>query len=694
MTGPACRNKRCYLTPGGAGITSMRRSYQHWLRLLMLVSGFVLLIVCANLANLTLVRGLERRRQTSLSVALGARAGRLIRQTLTESVVLALLGGIAGVAVAFAGTRLILHLTFQHAATAPISASPSIPVLLFAFGVSLISGIAFGIAPAWLTLRADPIEALRGVSRSTPRAASLPRKTLVILQAGLSLVLLCVSGLLTESLQKLQHQDLGFQQERRSIVNIDPVLAGYQPAQLDSLYRRLHDSLSAIPGVASVAFCLYSPQGGDSWNEMIFVAGQPAPGPSANNISWFNRVSPGFFETIGDPIRKGRAISEQDTAASPHVAVVNEAFARKFFPKEDPIGKRFGNAEISSAAEYQIVGVVKDVRILTDDYDKPMAPFYFVPLSQTALFTAVANNAGEVRAHYLHDIVILMHPGAKLSEEQVHVALASVDPRLPVAGMQSLSQQVAANFSQQRLIARLTSLFGILALVLASVGIYGVTAFNVGSRTGEIGVRMALGAGRAKVLRLILKGALALIGGGLLLGVPMTLAASRILGSQLYGINQHDPFVIAGAVLALGSAAFIAALIPAVRASSISPSVALRASNRTYPARTSTQSGPQIFSSAARNSLSGRTFAGTSRITEKSRGISKRSRTWDSPGLFVNKSYNAAGLSATPLRFSHTRIEISDGRATRATSSGMISCTEILGATFSSGSTSPRTSTA
>ena len=206
-----------------------------------------------------------------------------------------------------------------------------------------------------------------------------------------------------------------------------------------------------------------------------------------------------------------------------------------------------------------------------------MAPFYFVPESQTAAFTAVANIAGEVRAHYLHDILILTHPSARLSEEQVRAALASVDPRLPVAGMQSMRQQVAGNFSQQRLIARLTSLFGILALVLASVGIYGVTAFNVGSRTGEIGVRMALGAGRASVLRLILGGALALIAGGLLLGAPLVIAAGRFLNSQLYGVNQYDPFVITGAAFALGGSAFVAALIPALRASALSPSLALRA---------------------------------------------------------------------------------------------------------------------
>jgi predicted permease len=426
-------------------------------------------------------------------------------------------------------------------------------------------------------MRADPIEALRGANRSTRRAGSLPRKTLVILQAAFSLALLSASGLLTEALHKLERQDFGFEQNYRTVVNIDPVIAGYKPGQLDSLYRSLHDSLATIPGVSSVAFSLYSPQGGDSWNEMIYVAGRPAPGPSENNISWFNRVSPGYFETIGNPIVKGRSISEQDTAASQQVAVINEAFARKFFKNEDPIGKQFGNAEIKSAANYEVVGVAKDARYLTYDIAKPMVPFFFVPQSQSTAFATAANRTGEVRSHFLHDIAVQTQPGAKLSQEQVRRALASVDPNLPVMKMQNLSDQVAANFNQQRLIARLTSLFGILALVLASIGLYGVTAYNVGSRTNEIGVRMALGADRGNVLALIVRGALALIAFGLMLGVPLTLAAGRFLGSQLYGINQYDPTIIGVAILIMGVSALIAALIPAFRASSISPLEALRA---------------------------------------------------------------------------------------------------------------------
>ncbi|MGH9549760.1 MAG: ABC transporter permease, partial [Terriglobales bacterium] len=247
-----------YLSAGGAGITSMREQYEHWLNVLMMVSGFVLLIVCANVANLMLVRGIERRQQTSLSIALGARASRLVRQALTESILLSFLGGAAGLAIAFAGTRLILHFAFsipEGFASVPIDPSPSIPVLLFAFTISLITGVVFGIAPAWMTSRVDPIEALRGVNRATSRSGSLPRKALVVLQAALSLVLLSASGLLTVALRNPETQNFGFEQDRRTIVNIDPQLAGYRTEQLTPLYRRIHDSFASVSGVSSIAMC-------------------------------------------------------------------------------------------------------------------------------------------------------------------------------------------------------------------------------------------------------------------------------------------------------------------------------------------------------------------------------------------------------------------------------------------------------
>ena len=568
-----------FLTPGGAGITSMREEYERWLQILMMASAFVLLIVCANLANLMLVRGMERRRQTSLSMALGAQASRLVRQALTESIVLSLLGGAAGVMIAFAGTRLILHLAFPPVnamAAIPISASPSMPVLLFAFGVSLITGIAFGAAPAWMSTRVDPMEALRGDSRSTARTGTLPRKTLVVFQAALSLVLLSASGLLTAALHNLEHQDFGFEQDRRSVVNFDARLAGYGPEQLTPLYRRINDSLSDIPGVSAVALCIYSPLSGNNWGSGVWVDGHPAPGPNDDDFAFWNRVTAGYFSVIGNPILRGRGITEQDTSTSHHVVVINQAFARKFFKNEDPIGKYFGRDGMG-ARLYEIVGIAKDARYLAFWLDKPIAPFFFLPAQQHDFSPKATSTEVSPGSHFLRDIVIVTKPGASLSFGRVQEAMASVDPNLPILSIRTLREQVAGQFRQQRLIARLTSLFGALALILASIGVYGVIAYNVGSRTNEIGVRMALGADRSDVFALILRGALALVSFGLLLGIPLALAAGRFLGNQLYGINQYDPMIMATAILVLGSSALTAALIPAFRASSISPLQALRA---------------------------------------------------------------------------------------------------------------------
>jgi len=564
------------LRPGGAGISSMREAYERWLRILAVVAGIVLLLVCANVANLMLVRGLERRAQISLAMALGARPLRLVRRALTESLVLSALGGSAGIAVAFAGTRLILHFAFPGDAASPLSATPSLPVLAFALVASLVTGVAFGIAPAWMATRVDPVEALRGANRATRRSGALPRRALVILQAALSLVLLSGAGMFTKSLHHLENQDFGFQQDRRTIVNIDPQQAGYRANQLDLLYRRLHDSIAAVPGVCSVAFALYSPFSGDSWNDLIFIQGRPAPGPSENNVAWVDRVTPGYFDAIGNRILAGRAITEQDTDASPHVAVVNEAFARKFFGKESPLGKHFGNAEITSSGAFEIVGVARDARHLTYELTEPVYPFFFLPETQHAVYHSPNNNSGEARGHFLHDVVIVTAPGARFDADAVRRAIASVDPNLPVSEIQTLREQVAANFSNQRLLAQLTSLFGILALALASIGLYGVTAFTTASRTAEIGIRLALGARRASVLGLILRGALSLVGLGLVAGFGLSLAAARLLGSQFSGVNPSDPAVLGVGILALGSAGFAAAFIPALRASSIAPIEALR----------------------------------------------------------------------------------------------------------------------
>ncbi len=567
-----------FLTPGGAGITTMRQEYEHWLQILMIVSGFVLLIVCANVANLMLVRGLERRRQTSLSMALGAQASRLMRQALTESLLLSLLGGTAGLAIAFASTRLILHFAFPAvpgAGGVPIHASPSPLVMLFAFAISLVTGLAFGLAPAWMATRVDPMEVLRGTGRSATRTGSLPRKMLVVFQAALSLVLLCAAGLLTGALHHLENQDFGFDQDRRTVVDFNPWLGGYATEELEPLYRRIHDTIASIPGVSSAALCSYAPMSGGGWGFPVWVDGKPSPGPRDTDFAGYDRVTPGYFAAIGTPLIRGRGITEQDNATSQQVAVISEAFARKFFKGEDPIGKHFGRME-TSPRMYEIVGIAKDARYLTIGLDQPVVPFFYLPVAQHELSATGKHEEVDPGTHFLHDVIIATKPGASLSIARIKQAMASVDPNLPVFPT-TLKAQVSGQFRQQRLIARLTSLFGILSLVLASIGLYGVTAYNAGRRVNEIGVRMTLGADRRQVVTLILRGAFGLVLLGLLLGLPLTFLAGKFLGSQLYGFNPYDPVVTLVAVVTLGLSALAAALLPALRASLILPTEALRA---------------------------------------------------------------------------------------------------------------------
>jgi predicted permease len=562
-----------FLSPGGAGITSMREQYQHWLRILMMVTGFVLLIVCANVANLMLVRGMERRRQISLSMALGARASRLVRQPLIESILLSLFGGAAGLAIALGGTRLILRFAFPSLpglAGVPIGALPSMPVLLFAFITSLVTGVAFGIVPAWMATRVDPMEVLRGTGRSTARVGSFPRRMFVVLQTALSLVLLSAAGLLTSALQRLEDQDFGFDQDRRIVAAMNARLASYQTDRLSLLYRRIHDSIASIPGVSSVALCLYSPQKGGGWGAGIRVDEHAAPGPMDENFAAWNRVTAGYLDVVGTPIVRGRGISGQDTSTSRKVAVINETFARKFFKNEDPIGKHFSSTASAASPLVEVVGVAKDARYLPINLDKPIVPFFFLPEAQ-ADYTQ--RNLGSL---FLNDIVVLTSPGASVSIARLREAMASVDPNLPIVSIRTLREQVANQFTQQRLIARLTSFFGVLSLVLASIGMYGVTAYSAGRRVSEIGVRMALGANRGHVVRLVLRGAFGLILFGLVIGLPLTFAAGRFLGNQLYGMNPYNPVVTLAAVVTLGLSALAASLIPALRAGLISPLEALR----------------------------------------------------------------------------------------------------------------------
>lgn len=563
-----------HLSAGGAGVQMMRDEYQSGLRLLMWVSGFVLMIACANVANLMLVRAASRRQHTSVQAALGAPRSRQIAQVLTESTVLALLGGVVGVGLAFACTRLILRLAFQNSHVA-ISATPSLPVLGFTFGVCLFTGILFGVAPAWMTAHADPADALRGAHRSTARATGWTQKTLVVSQAVLSLVLLCAAGLLTESLRNMQRQNFGFEVANRYILHFDPQMAGYKAEQLPAFYRQLRENLAAIPGVKLVSFALYTPMERDNWDETVYIEGQAPPPPGSNqNVASWVRVDDGYFESIGTKIVKGRGFTEQDTASTRNVAVVSQIFAKKFFKDEDPIGKHFGDLDQKYAGAFEIVGVTEDTQYR--DPTQKIPPRFFLASAQRMAYEDTRFKAFEDSSHYLDAAVLLTQGNVAGLEAQARRALGEVNPNLAVIDFSSFVAQVDGNFAQNAMLAKLTSLFGLLALALASVGLYGVTAYSVERRTSEIGIRMALGADRLKVLKLVLRGAFVQIGIGLAIGIPATILAGYAMSTQLFGVKPYAPDILLVTTVVLSLAALIAAMLPARRAATLEPIRALR----------------------------------------------------------------------------------------------------------------------
>lgn len=572
------QQQKLYLSPGGAGVDDMREQYEKGLKLLLAAAGCVLLVACANIANLLLARGLKNRQQTSVRVALGASRGRLVRKALVESVTLGVLGGALGVAVAYAGTRLMVHLAFGIASAnnwVPIEATPSMPVLLFTLGVAVLTGVIFGIAPAWMTSHAEPIEALRGSRGSTGTKTHWPQKALVIAQAAMSLVLLSAAAMLAQSLRNLEHQDYGFDMQGRYVGWMDPLLANYKPEQLDNLYREIQERVGAIPGVRKVTECLYAPMSGDSWNTGVFVEGKPQPSAKEDYGAMWARVTPGFFETVGNPMLMGRPITEDDTASSRRVVVINEALAKKFFKGENPIGRHFGPGKAEHAGWWEIVGVAKTMRYNAYEMEKPPRPMFFLPAAQTDPIEK-EEQEGEAWSHYLYNMVIWAPGHPANLETQVRKALGEIDPNLVLYSVDPYQHLLDTSFSQQNMIATLTLLFGALALVLAAVGLYGVTAYTVEQRTSEIGVRMALGADRPSVVKMVLRGAFWQVGVGLALGIPAAIGAGKLIADQLFGVKAWDPVMLGTATLLLGVAALVAAIIPAQRAASLNPVDALR----------------------------------------------------------------------------------------------------------------------
>ncbi len=555
------------LTPGGAGMQGMQEQYASNLKLLMWCSGLVLLIACANIANRLLARGMGRKAEMSVRTALGAMRYRIVRQLLTESLLLAGLGGLAGLAVAFAGTKMLLALAFPDAAGLPIHASPSPQVIAFAFALSLLTGALFGVAPAWIAAQAEPVEALRSGSRTTG-GATLLQRSLVVVQAAISLVLLVCAGLFSQSLNKLQHADLKLESTNRYMVHFNPQAAGYSQRQLGDLYRSIEEQFHAIPGIEKVGVASYTPMEDNNNGSDVRVEGKEYQPNSTTNL----RANAEYFDSVGTRVLMGRGISVQDTAASTTVAVVNESFVKNFFnPGENPIGHYFGGGE-HSPHEYEIVGVVQDT-VYSDVRWKDHL-MSFVPLLQRPASEKTPLEQDELM--YVGAFVLKTAHPINNMEALARQTLSSINPNLAVVKFQTFDQQIADQFTDDRMLARLTMLLGFLALLLAALGLYGVSAYAVARRTPEIGIRMALGAERATVTAMIMRGAAIQAALGLAIGLPIALLCVRFVQAQLYEVKGVDGAVLVGSVVTLALAASLASFIPARRAASIDPARALR----------------------------------------------------------------------------------------------------------------------
>ena len=568
----ALAKARVVLSPGGGGIQSMQDDYASKLKLLMWISGLVLLIACANIANLLLVRGMNRRAEMSVRIALGAMRTRIVRQLLTESIVLSIISGMAGLIIACAGTRMLIAMAFPGAQNVPIDASPSGVVLAFAFGVSLITGILFGVAPAWITSNANPADALRSGTRTTTSGASLLQRSLIVLQSALALVLLVGAGMFIQSLNKLRNIDLKVDPTNRYIVHFNPQAAGYSPAQVEALYRTIEDRFHAIPGVQKVGVSSNTPMEANNTGDAVQIQGQPFLNEGASSV----RGNAEYFDSVGTHVLMGRSFTTQDTSTSPAVAVVNQSFVKRFFkPGENPIGRRFGAPGPQSSGDFEIVGVVEDTAYTSATWKNHH--MYFIPMTQRIPESARQRPIDQDTGLYAGAIVIQTDRPMDNMQSLARQTLAAINPNLSVVKFQTFDEQIADRFTQNRMITRLMTLFSILALLLATLGLYGVTSYTVARRTSEIGIRMALGANRSSVVGMIMRGAMLQTAIGLAaIGIPVAWFCVRYIESQLYESKGMSLAVLTIAILTLTAAAAAAGIIPAQRAASTNPSQALR----------------------------------------------------------------------------------------------------------------------
>jgi len=569
------------------GVSQMRSQYGDSLGILMAVVVLVLLIACANLANFLLARAATRQRETATRLALGSSRARIVRQSLIETMLLAITGGAFGLLVAFVATRALIAFVSHGAGATALSPTPDAAILLFTLAVALSTGVLFGLAPAFVASRTGAATTLASNARTAQagggRSSRLWPKTLVIAQITVSLLLLVGAGLFLRSLRNLQNQDFGFERTHLLVAQFDAQLAGYKTTQASALHQQLIDRLSTLPGVRSVAISGTAPISEGNWASTIRFSGY-TPAPKENMTSLLNRVSGSYFETAGISIVAGRAITPADSSGSLKVAVISQALASHFFPKGDAVGRLLTLDIDSVAGPWQIVGIARDSKSTDPRNTKPVWMTY-IPLAQIAPFTSASQPASgtaktappeENNNCFAGNLILRTTGDPSRSIADLRAAVASIDPNLPLLHVTTIHDQVSSLMSHDELISALTGLFSLLALLLAAIGLYGVMSYNVVRRTNEIGIRFALGAPGRTVLWMILRESLLLLSIGVALGLPLAITAARYIKLQLFDLNPLDLATFALAVAVVSAMAIFSAYLPARRATKVDPMIAIR----------------------------------------------------------------------------------------------------------------------
>ena len=553
-------NQRLRVRPAATGASEIRGQFAEPLTMLLVAAGLVLLIACANLGNLMLARATARTREISVRLALGAGRGRLIQQMLTESMVIALLGGIAGLAAAWMLRAGLLRLVPE---SVHLPATPDANALGFAFALTLATGLVLGLLPALRTMGVNAPAGLKEQGRGLTGSAAWLRagKLVVVGQLALSLPLLVGAGLLLQTLHNLQQVNLGYQKERLLIVEVDAETAGYEPSRRLALLQRLLERVRSAPGVSAATYSNNGLFSGSDSRDQVVVEGYTRTG-DADRRSRYNHVGPNYFSALGIPLLLGREITERDQPSSGKVCVINEAFAKLFFAGRNPLGMHVTQVYANQRNTFEVVGVARDSR--GNNLRGDVEHRYYVPASQPIFPQDGASFAIRTAAE----------PSSVIAG--VRRAILAEDPNLPITVARPLGEIIDDRLVQERLLARLSMAFGVVALLLAAIGLYGVLSYGVARRTTEIGIRRALGAQHGSVIAMILRETALLLIAGLLVGIGLSAAGMRLITSRLYGLAPTDPLAFAAAFAVLAGVALVAAWFPAYRASRVDPLVALR----------------------------------------------------------------------------------------------------------------------